>query len=618
MVSRRNFFTITVIMLVVWFMFQIPEVVKNHVNNYGQNEYEKTAYTGLTGDSVSFASKDDGETTGRFVVFIGDEGSDGVGSIVKQWCFYTKRYLQSYTSIKEYEADPNHLPEAVLVDSHYLDVKEEFFELKQLTMMGVNIVFCNLPDVSVMKNTWALRDMLGIRQIVNEALSVEGIRLMDGFLLGGQKEYILDETMEVTQQDLRLYMPWYRISAGTKMFMCGIMEDEDMEEYGLMKDGDIIEKNRNLPAIIWRSSYMNAMVFAVNGDYLSGHTGLGILSALMLEMKSYDIYPVINAQNLVVLNFPDLTDENEDEMMERYSQSLKAVYRDIVWPGLVSVAQQNSYKMTCMIMPQMEYMDNIVPEEDMLVYYMKLFQEQGVETGLSGTYGKGMNIPGKLDQDIEFLNQVVPDYTILSFYQGNISDDAMAKAIKRERLSKIQTLFTNYNDKDWLVSYYLNTIVKQSGICNGYSHTFSENLRMVSIETALGYSNIQVDVNPVAFPISDEDSWEKLARKFAGNTSTYWKKFKKFQKTTLTESNAHVRRFLALDYTQERTGDMISLHIDNFNEEAWFILRTHGEDIKEAVGATFEKMEDDAYLITATDQEVQLKMEEVQTRYYYK
>ena len=41
MVSRRNFFSITLIMLVVVFMFQVPEIIKNRVNNYGENEYEE-------------------------------------------------------------------------------------------------------------------------------------------------------------------------------------------------------------------------------------------------------------------------------------------------------------------------------------------------------------------------------------------------------------------------------------------------------------------------------------------------------------------------------------------------------------------------------------------------
>lgn len=617
MVSRRNFFSITLIMLVVVFMFQVPEVIKNQVNNYGQNEYEELTDTGLTEKSVYTASETDVKDNGRFVVFIGETEDGPVGSVVREWSFYTKRYLKSYKSVREYEPDPANLPEAVLVDTTGMDMDKDVYMLESYTEMGINVIFCNLPEVTDVSKNPKLRMMLGIKGVIREKITVEGIRLMEGFLLGGLKEYILDETMEETQQDMDLVMPWYRISGGAKMFMHGMMEDEDVEACYMMTEGDVITKNQNLPAVIWRNKYQDAMVFAVNGDYLSTNAGLGILSAMMLELKEYDIYPVINAQNLVVLNFPDLTDENEAEMMKRYSQPLKAVYRDIVWPGLVSVAQQNSRKLTCMIMPQMEQQDNLNPEEDMLVYYMKLFQEQNMEMGLSGTYAKGVDVSEKLDKDIEFIDKVVPEYSILSFYQGNISDEKLEDELKRKRFEQMRTVFSDDKNSEQLVSYSWDSLIKQRGINDGYSHTFSDNLRMISIQTALGYSNIQVDVNPVAYPVSDEDSWEKLSRKFAGNTSTYWKKFSKFEKTTLSESDERIRKFLALDYEQEKTGNTVSLHISNFQEEAWFILRTHGEDIKYAQGAEFEKIEDGAYLITATQSQVQLELEGEQERYYY-
>ncbi len=617
MVSRRNFFSITLIMLVVVFMFQVPEVIKNQVNNYGENEYEEITDTGLTEKSVYTASETDVKDTGRFVVFIGDTEEGSVGSVVREWSFYTKRYMESYKSVKEYEPDPGNLPEAVLVDSKSLDMKKDISVLGSYTEKGIHIIFCNLPEVTEVSKNPKLRMMLGIKGVIREKIKVEGIRLMEGFLLGGLKEYILDETMEKTQQDMDLVMPWYRISGGAKMFMHGMMEDEDVEACYIMTEGDVITKNQNLPAVIWRNKYQNAMVFGVNGEYLSTNAGLGILSAMMVELKKYDIYPVINAQNLVVVNFPDLANENEAEIMKRYSRSLKAVCRDIVWPGVVSVAQQNSRKLTCMIAPQMEYQDNLNPEEDTLVYYMKLFQEQNIEMGLSGTYSKGTDVSTKLDKDIEFLDGVVPEYSMLSFYQGNMSDGELEDALKRKRFAQVRTIFTDDDKFEQLVSYGQDNMVKQRSINNGYSHTFSENLRMISIQTALGYSNIQVDINPVAFPVTDEDSWEKLSRKFAGNTSTYWKRFSKFEKTTLSESDARIRKFLALNYKQEKKGNTISLELSNFQEEAWFILRTQGEDIKYAEGAEFEKIEDGAYLITATEPKVQLELEGEQERYYY-
>ena len=285
MVSRRNFFSITLIMLVVVFMFQVPEVIKNQVNNYGENEYVEITDTGLTEKSVYTASEADVEDTGRFVVFIGDTGEGSVGSVVREWSFYTKRYMESYKSVKEYEPDPGNLPEAVLVDSKSLDMKKDISVLGSYTEKGIHIIFCNLPEVTEVSKNPKLRMMLGIKGVIREKIKVEGIRLMEGFLLGGLKEYILDETMEKTQQDMDLVMPWYRISGGAKMFMHGMMEDEDVEACYMMTEGDVITKNQNLPAVIWRNKYQNAMVFGVNGEYLSTNAGLGILSAMMVELK---------------------------------------------------------------------------------------------------------------------------------------------------------------------------------------------------------------------------------------------------------------------------------------------------------------------------------------------
>lgn len=606
MVSRRNFFTITVIMLVVLFMFQIPEVAKDRMNHYDENKYEEQTKTGFDETSVYIAAEEDVGQTGRFVVYIGDSADDSVGSVVSQWCFYTKRYMEAYQSVSDYWPDKAKLPEAVLIDTRYLEVGEDMGTLSDFTKMGINLIFCNLPDVSVVDSNKALKEMLGIRYLMSKNITAEGIRLLNGFLLGGQKEYKLEPGVEESRQDFNLEMPWYLVSSGTKTYMAARVKEEN---HNL--------KNENLPAVIWRNSTGNAQVFAVNGDYLEGNTGIGILSGMMSEIYSYDIYPVINAQNMVIVNYPDLASENEEEMMKRYSQSLKALYRDIIWPGLASVAQRNSLKMTCMLTPQMDYADEEEPEGELLIYYMKLMQEQSAEAGVSCSYGESVEVSEKIGLDEEFFASVIPEYTILSFYQGNMTDEELGQTLKHNIFENVRTVYQDFEEQGMLVSYLDSDMTGQSSINSGYDHTFRGDFRLNSIETALGYSSIMVDANAVAYPKNEEDSWEKMSEQLAGNIDTYWKAYKKFGRTTLAESDARIRRFLALNYTQNREEDSIYLDISNFEEEAWFILRTHGEEIMEAQGASFEKIEENAYLIGAYDSKVVLKLEESDQYYYY-
>ena len=58
-----------------------------------------------------------------------------------------------------------------------------------------------------------------------------------------------------------------------------------------------------------------------------------------------------------------------------------------------------------------------------------------------------------------------------------------------------------------------------------------------------------------------------------------------------------MRCFLNLSYAWERTEDVIVLETGQEADKAWFLLRTHGEEITEISGADYQKLEEDAFLI---------------------
>ena len=49
---------------------------------------------------------------------------------------------------------------------------------------------------------------------------------------------------------------------------------------------------------------------------------------------------------------------------------------------------------------------------------------------------------------------------------------------------------------------------------------------------------------------------------------------------------------------------------------SWFILRTHGEEIEEIEGGSWEKIEEDAYLICVENAEVKMQMKTPGLHYY--
>ena len=95
--------------------------------------------------------------------------------------------------------------------------------------------------------------------------------------------------------------------------------------------------------------------------------------------------------------------------------------------------------------------------------------------------------------------------------------------------------------------------------------------------------------------------------------TTYWKPFRVFDNTTLTESDERVRVFLNLDYEENVEENVITLNVKGRNNnEAWFILRTHGDEIESINGATYKEIEKNAYLLTITEDVVNIELKNSQ------
>ena len=75
-------------------------------------------------------------------------------------------------------------------------------------------------------------------------------------------------------------------------------------------------------------------------------------------------------------------------------------------------------------------------------------------------------------------------------------------------------------------------------------------------------------------------------------------------------SDQRIRRFLALSYSAESEDNMISLHVDGLEEEAWFLLHTGTREAEDIQGGSFSVVEDGVYLICAEEDEVKIRLSE--------
>ena len=600
MVSRRNFISIFITMAVMFFMFQFYQIARESQSGYGVNIH--ISEESLSGSDRWQPAEDwerEATKTTDFVVLYTQSGSS-IETVVSQWCGYTKRALLVYDEIGEYVISEERLPEVVLVDSETVSLPDAMPFFEEVTDLGITLIFCNLPSPQVIRESDDLRRLLGIRIVRQDAAEVEGIHLLNGFFLGGERFYRADTEEEEKQQDLELNMPWYIAAGGTKTYVVGMLND-------LLKGQEA--RNEYFPGVIWRYLYKDSCVFVVNGDYMASMMGIGILDAMIYEANSYAIYPVVNAQNITVANFPGFAGENDEKMQELYSRDTKGVMQDVFWPALAGMATRSQYRMTGLMVPQYDYMDNAEPAADTLPFYLQQFRETNTEAGISLIYSDNADLATKLERDEAFYGSLAEDYVYGAAFVDEKDLEGLESALSDWTfLENVRTMAGQTSENAPIVSYYNDDITLQSVTSVASEHKYSDDLRLRSYETALGYSNVLVNMYNIVWPEREEDRWENALEDIVTNLDTYWKPFSDFQNTTLSESDDRIRMFLNIDFQDEREGDTIRLQLSN-GDEGWFLLRTHGERIADINGGEYQEIETDAYLLHAQQESVEILLE---------
>ena len=599
MVSRRKFFSIAIMMFVLLFLFQFSMVLRDRQNTYDVN----SNLTPKQNDGKNVWKNEEldpasvGTTDRRYVLFVGDSSSD-MAEAVSRWCTYAKWDISKCSSMEKFKENDKNLPGMLILESEKYALDDNLKKIEELEQKGVIIVFGCLEDPKNIEKNQELQDFLGIYKIVSQKTELTGAKLFEGLLLGGEVVYETPEDKdERDRQDLQLNVPWYQVGSGTKTYMVGLLDQSKQKE---------TVENEELPTLIWRNGIRNGSIFCVVGDYMKDSTALGLLDGMVAEASSYYIYPVVNAQNLSMINFPVFADENNEQMMELYSQSITGMTRDIMWPSLISIVEKGGLKMTCFMQPQTNYEDGIEPTSRDLVFYLKQMKEQNAEAGLSLQYKNAESLRDKLNQDAEFFRKADSSYKYGAAYTEEKDLDTVKALMNTELMKNVSTLVCKYTEDEPVISYCTDSVTLQSVTSDGMNYTYSDDIRMRSIQSSLGYTNVMLNMQKIFWPERKKDRWQIMQKRFSSNLLTYWKNFTGFDSTTLSESNTRTRTFLNLDFSETRTDDEIILKTSESG--SWFILRTHGEEIEEIEGGTQKKLEDNVCLIQAQDTTVKIQV----------
>ena len=350
------------------------------------------------------------------------------------------------------------------------------------------------------------------------------------------------------------------------------------------------------------------------------YAGIGILDAMVYESQEYALYSVVNSQNLFIAGFPDLTNENEKQMAEVYGMTTEQFCRDILWPSLVAAAGKNNWKITSFVSVKQSDSTETAPKTDSLIDYLKYFNEESAEAGVSLGRIHSSDIRLSVKDEKAEIDKLKLNYLFAGGYVRHENKDKLENLLngngQMDYFSDIRTVVGEYAEGERILYWLTDKLTCQNATADAYTHSFRDSLMLKSVETALGYSSVQVDMYRVLQPESEKDQWQNLADKMAANIDTYWKPFSAFDKTTVSQSDTRVRNFLNGSVKSIQNESGISVQTEGFSGDAYLLLRTHGEQIADMTGGSFKQVEKDAYLLTLTSDTAEITLESKIELYY--
>lgn len=579
-------------------MFQFSGIIRKKYNNFDENKYAVSEKNDLNKNNVFTVLTDEDKVVksiSGYIVYIGDINTK-TGNTVYEWCNYTKRNLLVYKTVSQYHRYNEKYPDAVLIDSDYVNIDSDIDTFSLLTDYGINLVFCTLPSYSAISENQRFEQLCGISPH-RESVNASGLKLYSGFLFGGEAWYTKENDPDGKFQNMKLTMPWYNTSNATKTYMSAVVESED---------GSKID-NEDQPAVIWRKSHDHAYVFCINGDYIKDISGIGILTAIMSESKDLDIYPVVDSQSVIVNNFPMFSFENDDAVEKYYFRNTSSLLENVIWPDISNLAESTGARFTFMAAPQINYSDNNLVSVREMDYFFRLFSEISSEAGLTTTRDDATSIDEKLTADAGIFSNYLSNYKFTSIIARKDELENVLSS-KNSLIDDVNTIVTDSQDYGGtkLFSYVNDNVINVECPVTSDKYTYSDDFRQRCFQTALAYTNIEFNMTGVCNPDDEKELWNEEIKSKSTALTSYMKNSKMFTKCSISQADKRIREFMAADYSYKQNSSYVSLDITGAQETARFIVRLRTGEVENVSGAVCTKVEKGVYLITAQSKHVEM------------
>lgn len=582
MVTRRSYFSILILMAVITFLFLLPKIFEEYSIRYHNRKIEDSLVeekVETTYANAFMLAEGSMAMPGKKLVYILDDNSDADRSfVIEEWCTYRKFQYRKMNSLKECAGE---VPDFIVVGRY--DCSGDITNIIMTYLeAGSNVIFTEMPDYEAVANDKAYMDMLGIVNCKQESINVEELHIFNDFFVSRERIYS-NKDFYGDKNKFKMEIPYYELRAGYQVFAQAKVKDVEYMDY---------------PPVLWRTYTGKGLVFVVNTDLFEGKNLLGILTAFSSQCDSFDVYPVVNAQTVSVINFPVINNENKELFEKTYDRDMYSFSRDILWPGVSTILQNYNKSYNFFMAPKLDYSnDDMTHNPDIEYYYSEIVAKLG-SLGVSYDQVSDQSlahIKSTLDEatqnDMPYFRQravYVPD--------GSLGEEDSVKD------GNSNIVFTDLADERPIVEREDDGTIRVCFTSCGVKHNIDEDLRLISVETTLGIDMQSTNIMDVLFE-NDDTYWEKVSTKWASET-TYLNDFNQFDTLSVEESRVRFNDFLLMDYEAKRVDDnSIQINITTGNAPGYFILRLWNEQVTGVSSGEYKKINDTTYLISVADKD---------------
>lgn len=480
-------------------------------------------------------------------------------------------------------------------------IGEQIIDICEWVYDGGKVLFPLTIDKNAYSN--AIDNKLGI-EASSEYTYLDSIYIKDGFMVGGGRAYKISDAFD---------------SARTVQ-----LSPENTVVYAS------VGNEKGVP-VIWESAYGKGK-FVVDNFGMCDKAYRGFFAASLSLLQDVCVYPVINGSVFYLDDFPSQIPEgNSDYITRDFGTTIREFYINIWWPDMMNLSDKYGIKYTGLAIESydddVDGSTNATPDTATFLNFGNMLLRKGGEIGYHGynhqplcldncdykgvfdykTWNDTSSMVKSFGHLVDFCDELFPDVNFSVYVPPSNLMSKEGRAMLLKEFKQIRTLSGIYLpdetlDFSLLQEYEVdeNGIVDQPRIISGCD---IDDFMTVAAVSELNFHYVN---NHFTHPDDALDpdrgaelGWKELKKRFDAFLGWLYESSPNIRNFTGTELSAAVQRFAAVVPKTEIQKDKMIISIDNFYDDAQFLIRFNEKNAGAVTGGKLTRVTGNLYLLDA-------------------